>query len=191
MSKNLGHLRIGKRLARNWWTLALRGIFAIIFGLAALFWTEFTLPILVFFFAIFALGGGILLAIAAFKYIKNIHGWFLLIEGVIGITAGFMPFVWPDITALVLLYVTATWAILTGIFEIITANYVRREVKNEWLLVGSGIASIVFGILLVIWPLAEAMNIIWIIAAYAIVFGALMLVFALRIRTWGEQLKLL
>ncbi|MBD2446223.1 HdeD family acid-resistance protein [Nostoc sp. FACHB-152] len=191
MKKNLGHLRIGKRLARNWWTLALRGILAIIFGSAALFWPEFTLPILVFLFAAFALGGGILLAIAALKHLNNIHGWFLLIEGAIGIAAGVLPFIWPDITALVLLYLTAAWAIITGIFEIIAANYVRREVENEWLLVGAGIASIVFGILLVIWPLAETMNIVWIIAAYAIFFGVVMLVFALRLKKWGEQLKLL
>jgi uncharacterized membrane protein HdeD (DUF308 family) len=191
MSKNLGHLRIGKRLARNWWTLALRGILAIIFGLTALFWTEFTLPILVFLFAIVALSGGVLLAIAAFKYLTNSHGWFLLIEGAIGIAVGVMPFIWPDVTALVLLYLTAAWAIITGIFEIIAANYVRREVENEWLVVGSGIASIVFGLLLVIWPLAQAMTIVWIIAAYAIVFGTLMLVFALRRRRWGKQLKLL
>lgn len=191
MKKNLEHLRRGKRLTRNWWTLALRGILAIIFGSTALFLPELTLKVLVFLFAALALAGGILLAIAAFKYIKNIHGWFLLIEGVIGIAVGVMAFIVSDITGFVLLYVTAAWAIITGIFEIITANYVRREVENEWLLIGGGIASIVFGSLLIIWPMAETLEIVWIVAAYAIVFGSFMVILALKLRKWGEKLRLL
>jgi len=192
MRQNLEHLRIGKRLARNWWTLALRGILAIIFGLAALLWPGITLTALVFFFAAFALGGGILLAIAGFKdHLTNIHGWLLVIEGAIGVAVGVMAFIWPAITALVILYLIAAWAIITGIFEIIAASSLRQEIENEWLLIAAGIASLVFGILLIIWPVAGALAILWIIAAYAIVFGVLMLLLALRLRKWGEQHRLL
>jgi uncharacterized membrane protein HdeD (DUF308 family) len=189
MRKNTKHLRKAKRLAINWWTLALRGVLAIIFGSAALFIPKYTLSVLVYLFAAFALSGGILLAIAAFKNLKNIHASFLLIEGAIGIAVGVIALIWADVTAFVLLYLIAAWAIIAGILEIIAATYLRREVENEWFLVGSGIASIVFGILLVIWPVAEAMAIVWIVAAYAIVFGALMFVLALRLRKWGEQLN--
>lgn len=189
---NLESLRIGKRLARNWWTLALRGILAIIFGLAALFLPEITLTALVFCFAAFALGGGILLAIAGFKdHLTNIHGWLLVIEGAIGIAVGVMAFIWPGITALVLLYLIAAWAIVTGLFEIIAANHLRREIENEWLLIAAGIASLTFGILLIIWPVVGALAILWMIAAYAIVFGVLMLLLALKLRKWGEQSRLL
>lgn len=189
---NLEQLRIGKRLARNWWTLALRGILAIIFGLVALFWPEVTLTTLVLFFAAFALGGGILLAIAGFKdYLTNIHGWLLVIEGAIGIAVGVMAFIWPGITALVLLYLIAAWAMITGIFEIIIANHLRREIDNEWLLIAAGITSLVFGILLIIWPIAGALAILWIMAVYAIVFGVIMLLLAFKLRKWGEQRRLL
>ncbi|MBU7582982.1 MAG: HdeD family acid-resistance protein [Nostoc sp. TH1S01] len=192
MTENLEPTRIGTRLARNWWTLALRGTLAIIFGLAALFWPGITLTALVFLFAAFALGGGILLAIAGFKdHLGNLHGWLLVIEGAIGVAVGVMAFIWPGITALVLLYLIAAWAIITGIFEIVAANHLRQEIDNEWLLIAAGIASLVFGILLIIWPIAGALAILWVTAAYAIVFGILMLLLAFRLRKWGEQRRLL
>ncbi|MBD2495238.1 HdeD family acid-resistance protein [Nostoc sp. FACHB-280] len=185
-------MRIGTRLAKNWWTLALRGTLAIVFGLAALFWPGITLTALVFLFAAFALGGGILLAIAGFKdHLGNIHGWLLVIEGAIGIAVGVMAFIWPGITALVLLYLIAAWAIITGIFEIIAANHLRQEIDDEWLLIAAGIASLVFGLLLIIWPIAGALAILWMTAAYAIMFGILMLLLAFRLRKWGEERSLL
>ena len=185
---NLDPMRMGTRLARNWWTVALRGAIAIIFGLAALFWPNITLTALIFIFAAFVLVSGVLLAIAAFRDgLNHTHGWLMLLEGVIGIAIGIMAFVWPGITALVLLYIIAAWAIVTGVLEIIAAIQVRKEIQNEWLLAIAGIASILFGILLLVWPIAGALAILWIIAAYAIIFGVLLLILAFRLRNWGTE----
>ncbi len=132
---NLDPMRMGTRLARNWWTVALRGAIAIIFGLAALFWPDITLTALIFIFAAFVLVSGVLLAIAAFRDgLTHTHGWLMLLEGAIGIAIGIMAFIWPGITALVLLYIIAAWAIVTGVLEIIAAIQVRKEIQNEWLL---------------------------------------------------------
>ncbi len=192
MRQNFDPLRMGTRLARNWWTVALRGVLAIIFGLVTLFWPKITLTALVFIFAAFVLVSGILLAIAAFRvHLTNTHGWLMLVEGAIGIGVGVLAFIWPGIATLMLLYLIAAWAIVTGIFEIIVAIQVRKEIQNEWLLVLAGTASLLFGILLLIWPLAGALAILWIIAAYTIIFGVLLLVVSLRLRSWGSERRLL
>jgi uncharacterized membrane protein HdeD (DUF308 family) len=191
MTQNLDPMRMGTRLARNWWTVALRGVIAIIFGLLALFWPGITLTALVFIFGAFVLVSGVLLVIAAFRDgLTHAHGWLLLLEGIIGIAIGIMVFVWPAITALVLLYLIAAWAIVTGILEIIAAIQVRQEIENEWLLALAGTASVLFGILLIVWPIAGALAILWIIAAYAIVFGVLLLILAFRLRSWGTERRI-
>jgi len=191
MRQNFDPMRMGTRLARNWWTVALRGAIAIIFGLAALFWPDITLTALVFIFAGFVLVSGVLLALAAFRDgLTHTHGWLMLLEGAIGIAIGVMAFIWPGITALVLLYLIAAWAIVTGVLEIIAAIQVRKEIQNEWLLALAGIASVLFGVLLIIWPIAGALAILWIIAAYAIIFGVLLLILAFRLRSWGTERRI-
>ena len=188
MTPNLDPIRIGTRLARNWWTIALRGAIAIIFGLAALFLPRITLASLVFLFAAFVLGSGILLVTMAFRdRLNNAHGWILLIEGAISIILGVLAFVWPAITALVLLYFIATWAIMIGILEIIAAIGLRKEIENEWLLLLVGIGSVIFGVSLLIWPGAGALAILWVIGIYAIFFGILLLMLAFRLRSWKRQ----
>lgn len=191
MRQNLDAIKMRTRLARNWWIIALRGAIAIIFGLVALFLPTITLTGLVFFFALFVLIGGILLAIAGLKDLTHTYGWLLLLEGEIGITVGVLAFIWPGIAALVLLYFISAWAIATGIFEILAAIQVRKEIANEWLLILAGMASVLFGVLLIIWPVAEALAILRFIAAYTIFFGLLLLIVAFRLRIWGIKRRLL
>lgn len=191
MRNNFDPMSMGNRLARNWWTLALRGTLAILFGLVALFWPGITITVLVLFFAAFLVLGGILLEIAAFRdRLNDTHGWLLLLEGAVGIIVGVLAFIWPDITLLILLYLIAAWAIITGIFEIIAAFQLRRAIENEWLLAIAGMASFFFGVLLVIWPFAGALAIMWIIGIYAIFFGILLLALSFRLRKWSNQRRL-
>ena len=106
----------------------------------------------------------------------------MILEGVSGIAAGVLTFVWPGMTALVLLYLIAVWAILTGVFEVVAAVRLRQEIRGEWMLGLSGLASVVFGVLLVIYPTTGALAVIWIIGAYAVLFGVLLVGLGLRLR---------
>ena len=114
--------------------------------------------------------------------------WLLLLEGVVGILAGIIAFVNPGLTAVALLYLVAAWAIVTGLAEIVTAIRLRQEIQGEWALIVGGILSILFGVLLgVLGPFAGILSLIWLIGAYSIAFGVLLLVTAFRVRGQDDQ----
>ncbi|HLJ59350.1 MAG TPA: HdeD family acid-resistance protein [bacterium] len=170
-------------LERNWWALALRGVIAILFGGIALFDSGIALYALVIVFGAYALVDGVFNVVAAVRAAESHHRWgWLLFSGLAGILAGLVTFFWPGITALVLLYVIAYWAIVTGILELIAGFRLRAHAANEWTLLLGGAASIIFGVLLFIHPLAGALAVLWLIGIYAFIFGALMIVQGLRLR---------
>src|SRR5918911_523865 len=116
------------QLARNWWALALRGVAAVIFGVLVFAWPGASLAVLVALFGAYAFVDGLFaLAATVRASVEGRRVWPLLVEGVAGIAAGIVTVIWPGITALVLLYVIAAWALITGVFEIIAAIRLREE----------------------------------------------------------------
>jgi uncharacterized membrane protein HdeD (DUF308 family) len=175
-------------LARNWWALVLRGLFAVLFGLAAFFWPGITLAALVLLFGAYALADGIFAIVAAITGAdRQTRWWALLLEGIAGILAATATVVWPGLTALALLYLIAAWAIVTGIFEIVAAVRLRREIEGEWLLGLSGMASVRFGLYVAAFPGPGALAVVWIIGAYALVAGILLIALGLRLRGRDER----
>jgi uncharacterized membrane protein HdeD (DUF308 family) len=169
-------------LARYWWLILLRGIAAIIFGVLAFIWPGITLVTLILFWGAFALVDGVLALAHAIMGGNMGSRWWLALIGVAGIAAGILTFVWPGLTALVLLVFIAAWAIVSGVFEIIGAIRLRKEIDNEWTLILGGVISVLFGLIILVAPGAGALGLIWAIAAYAIVFGVLMVMAALRLK---------
>jgi uncharacterized membrane protein HdeD (DUF308 family) len=170
-------------LARNWWALALRGIAAVLFGLIALFAPGLTLVALVYLFGGYSLVDGVFAVAAAVRAAETHHRWaWLLVEGIAGIVTGIIAFLWPGITAFVLLYLIALWALVTGVLELLAGFRLRGHLLNEWMLVLGGIASVIFGVLLILQPLAGALALTWLIGLYALVFGIIMLILAFRMR---------
>jgi uncharacterized membrane protein HdeD (DUF308 family) len=169
-------------LARYWWLILLRGIAAIIFGVLAFIWPGITLVTLILFWGAFALVDGVLALAHAIMGGNMGSRWWLALIGVAGIAAGILTFVWPGLTALVLLVFIAAWAIVSGVFEIIGAIRLRKEIDNEWTLILGGVISVLFGLIILVAPGAGALGLIWAIAAYAIVFGVLMVMAALKLK---------
>jgi uncharacterized membrane protein HdeD (DUF308 family) len=178
-------------LTRRWWAVALRGVLAVAFGVIAWIWPDITLHALVLLFGFYALVDG-LLALAALlmggSLVRERRGW-LIVEGIAGIAAGVIAFVWPGITALVLLYLIALWAIATGILEIAVAIWLRRELRGEWLLALAGVVSVLFGVFLIVRPSEGAVAVVWAIGVFAIVFGVTLIGLGLRLRRIGRGLS--
>jgi uncharacterized membrane protein HdeD (DUF308 family) len=172
---------IADQLARYWWVIGLRGLAAILFGVLAFAWPGITLAVLVLLFGAYALVDGVLTLIAAFRGGVQ-HRIVMLVEGVVSVLAGLAAFVWPGLTALVLLYIIAFWAVVTGVLEIVAAIRLRRAISNELGLVIGGVLSVVFGVVLLIAPGAGALAVIFLIGAYAVVFGIALLGLAWRLR---------
>src|SRR5262245_4680077 len=164
-------------ITQNWWAMALRGLVAVLFGIAAFMWIGAMSWVLAPLFGSYALFNGIFTVIEAFRRDVSRERWRpLLFEGVIGSAIGVVTLIiGPWLTAMGLLYLIAFWAIVTGVFEIITTIRLRHEIRGEWLMALIAILSMAFGFLLVAFPATGALSVILIIGAFAFATGALML----------------
>ena len=176
-------------LATNWWALVIRGIAGIVFGILALAWPGITLLTLVFLFAAYALVDGATSLIGAIRAIGRHERWgVLVLEGLVGIGAAIVTAFWPGLTAVALVYVIAAWAVITGALELAAAVRLRRYIKGEWLLVLGGVASLLFGFMLMVAPVIGALVIaIW-VGAYALVFGVMLVILGFRMKSWNRGL---
>lgn len=165
----------------RWWSVGLRGIAALALGIISLFYPGLTFLGLVYVFGIYAIIDGLLAFALASKDIVQPRGWIIL-RGIISIAAGIIALVVPRITAIALLIVIASWAIVAGISEIVLAVRFRKLIHHEWLLAVEGVLSIAFGIVLFLAPLLGAIVIgLW-IGAYALVLGGMLIASAFRLR---------
>jgi uncharacterized membrane protein HdeD (DUF308 family) len=167
-------------LSENWWVLALRGLLAVLFGFAALVLPLGTLEAVGRLFGAYAILEGALVVLIGMRGTQY-RGAFLS-EGAFGIVAGLVALAWPGVTALVLLYVIAIWAILSGIAEIIAAVALRREIEGEWVLFLVGVLSVVLGVAMAVLPSVGVLSLIWLVGLYALAVGVAMIVLAFRVR---------
>ena len=187
MSSDLGRAPLASGilppLARNWWVFLVRGLVAILFGLVALFYPAATLFTLILFYGIFAFIDGVFAVVSAVRGKEGMGPrWWLALIGVLGIVAGLVTYFWPGITALALLTVIVVWALIYGIFEIIGAIRLRKEIDNEWLLLIHGVLAALFGLMVLVRPGAGALALIWLIASFALASGLLLVILAFRLR---------
>jgi uncharacterized membrane protein HdeD (DUF308 family) len=178
-------------LAKNWWSLAIRGLVALIVGAIAFVWPGITLAALVILFGAYALIDGVVSLIGAWRASRAHERWgVLVLEGIAGIVASVIAILWPGITAYALVVVIAAWALVTGAFEIAAAVRLRKHISGEWLLALSGVVSILFGLLMIAFPLAGALAIAYMVGIYAFVFGLLLVALGFRLRSWSKGVHL-
>ena len=177
-------------ISKYWWVFTLRGLIAIAFGLAALLWPALTLGVMVLLFGLFALFEGGLTIVTSFGKGDEKGGWTLLSEGVAGLLVGVIvllgsslgSILWPRVAAVMVVFYIAGWAILAGLFKIITAIRIRREMKGEWMLGLNGLISILVGLILILRPGAGVLAVAWLIGIYAIFVGILLFLLGLEIQ---------
>jgi uncharacterized membrane protein HdeD (DUF308 family) len=175
-------------LARNWLAVVLRGAAALLFGLLTLFLPGFSLLALVFAFAGYALADGVLAILSAVRQRQSeVPRWVYVLEGVFGLAVAVLTFLWPGLTLLSLLYVIAARALVAGVLQILAAIRLRKVITTEWLMAASGALSVVFALLIVLWPGAGLLTMALWIGAYALLFGGAFLALGLRLRAWDKQ----
>ena len=173
-----------RELAEIWWLLLLRGIAAIAFGALAFVWPGITLLALTLMWGFYAIADGVvaLWAAIASKGGEIAPRWWLAVVGIAGIFAGALTFVWPGMTALVLLMFIASWAIVIGVLQIWGAIRLRKEIEGEWLLALSGLLSVAFGVIMFAQPGAGALAVVWLIGSFAILAGCVYIALAFQLK---------
>lgn len=169
-------------LARNWWLILLRGVAGVSFGMLTFVVPRLSVAALVLVFGAYALADGVLTLFSAARNRASRDWWMLVVEGIAGVSAGVLTFLWPGITAVALLYLIAAWALVTGSLELIAAMRLRRVIRGEWLLVLNGMLSVALGALLGLFPGPGAVALVIWIGAYALVSGVLLMVLGARLR---------
>jgi uncharacterized membrane protein HdeD (DUF308 family) len=173
-------------LARNWWLILLRGVAAIIFGILTFMWPGLTLVTLVLLYGAFSFLDGLFSIAAAVKGGSPMPRWWLALVGLLGIGVGVITLLWPQITGIVLLMFIAGWAIASGVLQIIGAIRLRKEIEGEWLLIASGVLSVIFGVALIMFPGAGALSLALVIGVFAVAYGVLLIGFSLRLKKHAE-----
>lgn len=172
-----------RMLGKNWWLVALRGLFALIFGVLALAWPAITLLVLVIFFGAYSLVDGVTGVIRGIAARKCMPRWWLVVlNGLLGVAVGIVTFAWPGITALVLLVLIGAWAIALGILEIWAGVEGRKVIRDHWWVIISGVLGVLFGVLLLALPVAGALAIVWLIGVFAILEGIVFIWAGLKLR---------
>jgi uncharacterized membrane protein HdeD (DUF308 family) len=181
--------RFASLLSRAWWLLLLRGLVAIAFGVLTWFQPGLSLAALVLLFGFYALFDGILDAgTALFGGREQEHRWTLFLGGLLGIGIGLLTLSSPGLTALALLFYIAIWAIARGLLEIAAAIQLRHEIQGEWMLILGGLASVAFGVLLMVRPATGALAALWLIGGYAVLFGLISVMLSFRARGFAHEL---
>jgi uncharacterized membrane protein HdeD (DUF308 family) len=174
-------------LSRRWWVFVVRGILAILFGVAAWAWPGLTLTTLVWFAGFWLVFDGIVGIVSTFLNRDRFERiWPLILLFIAGIGFGIFIMAYPNISVVWLIVTIGLYAIISGVFGIVQAIQLRKEIDNEWWLVGFGVISILFGLAMVVFPGAGALSLIWVIATYAIMIGIAEIFFGFRIRNAGS-----
>lgn len=174
---------MNEMLQRSWWMFAIRGFAALIFGVLAVLWPGVTLLVLVAFFAAYAFVIAAAYIVAAVKNRKSDKGWWLvLLLGIVALAAGALTVFYPLVTAVVLVLLMGANAFISGMLDVAIAIRLRRELRNKGLLVLSGVVSMVFGLLVMLYPGAGALALVWLVSLHAILTAVLMLSIAFALR---------
>src|SRR4051812_36110271 len=162
-------------LSANWWAVVLRGVAAMVFGILTLFSPGLTLATLILLFGVYAFADGVLAIAAAIRRRSEERWWMLLLAGIAGIVVALIALAMPGITAIALIYVIAVRAIVVGALEITAAVRLRKVIDGEWMMALAGIASILFGVLILGYPASGALAVLLWIGTYSIIIGAVLI----------------
>jgi len=175
-------------LSRKWWALVLRGSLAILLGVLAFVWPDHTVRALFILIGLFLVLDGIISTVSSLSHRSRVGAWWIFfVEGVIGLLVGLFALIRPETAAMVLVFIIGLWALVTGILEIIAGLRLSATAAGEWLLTAGGVLSVIFGLILIIFPSTAVIALLWLVAVYFILFGAVLVILGFRMRPFQED----
>jgi uncharacterized membrane protein HdeD (DUF308 family) len=178
-------METNESIGKNWWKLLLRGIFAVLFGVLAFALPGVALGMLTLLFGLYVLADGIV----EIGYAFSSRDWWMLIPGFLGMAVGVYSLAYPEITALSLPLIIGGWAIVRGVIDIVTAIWRRKQITGEWLMILGGVLSIILGLAIAVFPIAGVVAMAWMIGAFFIVFGAIMIIDGFQMHSRTNQIR--
>lgn len=185
---------VARLLSQFWWLMIFRGVMAILFGVCTIAWPGLTLVMLALFVGAYAFVDGVVQVIHAVGYRRELEHWVLmLIEGLFGIAFGILTFMAPELTTavggLIIAFYIAAWAIVTGVIRIALAVRLRKEIEGEWLLVLSGVVSILLGVIIMARPAVGVLGLLYLIAFWSISLGIILIMLALKAKKFRHVIQ--
>lgn len=175
-------------LSRKWWALVLRGTLAILLGVLAFVWPDHTVRALFILIGLFLVLDGVISAFSSLSHRRRVSAWWIFfVEGVIGLLIGLFALIRPETAAMALIFIIGLWALATGILEIIAGLRLSATAAGEWLLTAGGVLSVIFGLILIIFPSTAVIALLWLVAVYFILFGAVLVILGFRMRPFRED----
>lgn len=171
-----------KKLAKHWWAILIRGIVALLFAFSAFLATGFTLKLLLIFLGVYLLLDGLFAVIGALAATDHKNWWVLLFEGIVSIIAGIFVFAWPSLSLLILVYIVAVWAIITGIFEFLASLIATWASAGKIFLGLTGVLSVILGIVIFMYPGISITAAIWLMGIYAFLIGLSLIIFSIKLK---------
>lgn len=179
-----------------WWWVLIRGIAAVVFGVIALVSPAVAFTAITLAFGIYAIVDGVFTAGHAIRVRSTFKHWgWLLVQGILSVLAGIAALVLPGLIGLfgglVILWTIVIWNITHGIVGIRSAAGAAAGNAKTWGII-AGVVSILFGVLLgaLVWftPGSALLGLVWLIGIYAIVFGVMLVVTAIQVRSHGKKI---
>ncbi len=173
---------------RNWGSLILRGIISLAFGIILIAWPSATVRAVIYVFGIFALAIGVVWTFVTIWHVAHKEKWGTpLAVAAVGLAVGIICLARPGVPALTLLYLIVIYLLASGAIEMAVASKLPKEIKYRGLLAVEGIAAIVVGILLMIFPSSTVWAIILFISIYAICAGVLDILVGFLIHSYAKE----
>jgi uncharacterized membrane protein HdeD (DUF308 family) len=174
-------------VSRKWWVLVLRGGLAILLGILAFIWPAHTVRALFILVGLFLILDGVITAGSSISHRRGVSAWwFFLVEGIVGFLVGLFALLRPETAAVVLVFLVGVWALVTGIMEVLAGLRLRASLPGEWLLVAGGVLSVLFGLIMIFIPSTAVIALLWLVAVYFILFGAVLVILGFRLRPYRD-----
>jgi len=172
---------------KHWWAILFRGIVAVLFAILLVTATGFTLKVLIILLGLYLLLDGLLAIIASFSVTGHKNWWLLLLEGIVSIAAGIFVFVLPTLTLVILVYLIAIWAVITGLFEFFASIVSSWAAPGKIFLGVTGVISVILGLIIFLYPLISLVAMIWLVAIYALVIGLSLIIFSFKLKAGSSR----